>query len=130
MAATNLGDFTKAIDKFLDQCEKDVGENLESGLDEAQEYLIDKLKEASPKQTGDYAKHWKKWAYGKGYRLIANDKQVKMSQKTYRNVAHDKHLAGILEYSTYHNAPHIESTKRKARPKILKILKESITKDN
>ena len=57
MAATNLGDFTKAIDKFLDQCEKDVGENLESGLDEAQEYLIDKLKEASPKQTGDYAKH-------------------------------------------------------------------------
>lgn len=123
---TKPGDFTKAIDKFLEKCEKEVGENLESGLDEAQDYLIEKLKENSPKDTGDYADHWKKWAYGKGFRLVANDKRVKMSKKTYRNVAHDQHLAGILEYSTYHSNPHIEETKRKARPKIMKILKDSI----
>ena len=124
MASTNLTDFTKAIDKFLDQCEKEVGENLESGLDEAQNYLLNQLQDASPRKTGDYAAHWKPSGKGKGYRVIKNDKLVEWKN------GHDKHLAGILEYSTRHSKPHIESTKRKARPKILKILKESITKDN
>ena len=127
--STNLGDFTKQVDKFLEDCTKDVSENLEKGLDEAQEYLIDQLKAASPKKTGDYANHWKKGISGKGYRKVINDKRVKMSKKTYRYVAHDQHLAGILEYSTNHNHPHIEATKRASRRKILQILKDSVTKD-
>lgn len=123
MATTNPGNFTKVIEKFLDQVQQEVGENLEKGLDQAQDLLIDQLKDASPKgESGDhYADHWKPAEKGKGYRKIKNDKTVEWKN------GHDKHLAGILEYSTKHSKPHIESTRRKSRRKILKILKDSIT---
>ena len=120
MATTNLGDFTKSLEKILDEYKKDVTKSLEGGLDEAQDYLTEQLKAASPKRTGDYAAHWKPGSKGEGYRTVKNDKIVEWKN------GHDKHLAGILEYSTNHSKPHIESTRRKARPKIIKILKESI----
>lgn len=120
MATTSLSDFSKAIERVLDQYEKDVSEALEPGLDKSQNLLISQLKEASPKNTGDYASHWKKGSSGKGYRTVINDKTVRWKN------GHDQHLAGILEYSTNHSSPHIESTRRKVRPKIMKILKESI----
>lgn len=118
MATVNPGDFTKQIEKILDEYQKDVTENLEKGLDEAQDLLISELKNASP-GTGDYASHWKAGDSGKGYRRVINDKTVPWNGK-------QQSLAGILEYSTNHSSPHIESTRRKARPKIIKILKDSI----
>ena len=124
MASTvSLTDFTKQVDKFLEDCTKDVSENLEEGLDEAQGYLIDQMRSASPKETGDYAAHWHEGKSGKGYRRVVNDKKVEWKN------GHDTHLAGILEYSTNHNHPHIEATKRASRRKILQILKDSVTKD-
>lgn len=118
MATANLGDFTKQIEKILDDYQKDVSDNLEHGLDEAQDLLISELKTASP-GTGDYKNHWKAGESGKGYRRVINDKTVPWNGK-------QQSLAGILEYSTKHSKPHIESTRRKARPKIMKILKDSI----
>lgn len=129
MASTGLGNFTKQIEKILDEYQKDVSESLERGLDEAQIYLIGVLKRASPvgESNDHYAGHWKKGDDNhQGFRTVKNDKKVPMSRNTYLNVAHDSHLAGILEYSTNHSVPHIEATRRKARPKIMKILKESI----
>ena len=123
MATVNLTDFTRQIDKFLENCEKDVEGNLEKGLDESQTYLINQLKAASPKRTGDYESHWHEGTSGKGFRRIVNDKTVAWEN------GHDQHLAGILEYSTNHSKPHIETTKQASRKKILQILKESITKD-
>lgn len=121
MGSVGLTNFTKSIEKILDQYQKDVSEALEPGLDEAQEYLIDQLKAASPTVEGDYKNHWKAGESGKGYRRVINDKTVKWNGK-------QQHLAGILEYSTHHgkHSPHIEKTKRASRKKIMKILKESI----
>lgn len=119
MATANLGDFTKSIEKILETYQKDVTESLESGLDDAQDYLTEELNSESPKETGDYADHWKPGTSGKGYRRVINDKKVAWNGK-------QTHLAGILEYSTKHSKPHIENTRRKARPKIMKILKDSI----
>lgn len=118
MATANLGNFTKQIEKILEEYQQDVTANLEKGLDEAQNLLISELKTASP-GTGDYKSHWKAGDSGKGYRRVINDKTVPWNGK-------QQSLAGILEYSTKHSSPHIESTRRKARPKIMKILKESI----
>lgn len=118
MATTDLGNFTKQIEKLLDEYQKDLSDALEGGLDKSQEYLIEELKKASP-GTGDYKSHWKAGESGKGYRRVINDKTVPWNGK-------QQSLAGILEYSTNHCSPHIESTRRKARPKIMKILKESI----
>ena len=118
MATASLGNFTKQIEKILDEYQKDVTEDLEKGLDEAQDYLIGQLKAASP-GSGDYKDHWKEGKSGKGYRRVINDKTVPWNGK-------QQSLAGILEYSTNHGSPHIEATRRKARPKIMKILKESI----
>lgn len=119
MATSSLGNFTKQIEKILDEYKEDVSDNLEKGLDQAQKFLITELQEASP-GSGDYKSHWKAGVSGKGYRRVINDKKVLWKGK-------EQNLAGILEYSTKHSKPHIESTKRKARPKILKILKGSIT---
>ncbi|MBR6090858.1 MAG: hypothetical protein IKP86_13055, partial [Anaerolineaceae bacterium] len=76
MATTNLGDFSKAIEKILDEYLQDVTESLEGGLDEAQDYLIEQLQAASPENTGDYRSHWKTGESGKGYRRVINDKTV------------------------------------------------------
>ena len=122
MATVSLSNFTKTVEKILDQYKEDVSAAVEPGLDEAEKYLIQELKSASPKDTGDYASHWQESSRSQGYRAIKNDKKVEWKN------GHDQHLAGILEYSTNHAKPHIESTRRKARPKILKMLKESITK--
>ena len=118
MATTDLGNFTKQVEKLLDEYAKDMSKAVEDGLDQAQDYLIEVLKKASP-GTGDYKSHWKAGQSGKGYRRVINDKTVPWNGK-------QQSLAGILEYSTKHSSPHIESTRRKARPKIMKILKESI----
>ena len=121
MATVSPLNFSKTIEKILDQYQQDVTESLEAGLDEAQDLLIKELQEASPKKTGDYAKHWKAGTGGKGYRRVINDKQVTWNGKS-------THLAGILEYSTKHSHPHVQATRTKARPKIMRILKESINK--
>ncbi len=117
--ATDLGNFAKSIEKILDDYTEDMSKAVESGLDQAQDYLVEELRSASPSQTGDYKSHWKAGSAGKGYRRVKNDKLVPWNGKM-------QPLAGILEYSTRHAKPHIESTRRKARPKIMKILKDSI----
>ena len=122
MATVDLTNFTKQIDKILEDCAKDVTDSLEKGLDEAQGYLIEQMKSASPKDTGDYAAHWHAGTSGKGYRRVVNDKMVQWNGKP-------THLAGILEYSTNHSSKHIEATKRSSRKKILQLLEDSITKD-
>lgn len=120
MARCNVSDFTGAVEKLLDQYSQDLSSAVESGLDEAEKYLINQMIEASPKETGDYKSHWKAGTSGKGYRRVVNDKTVPWKGR-------QQSLAGILEYSTQHGKPHIEATRRKARPKILKILKDNIT---
>lgn len=120
MARTNPGNFISAVEKFLDSVQQDVTENIEKGLDESQKFLLQALVAASPHKTHDYENHWKPIQGGKGYRRVINDKTVPWKGK-------QQSLAGILEYSTKHAKPHIEATRRKVRPDILRILKESIT---
>ena len=111
---------TTEIEKILEEYQKDVTTAVETGLDDAQNLLINELKTASP-GSGDYKSHWKAGDSGKGYRRVINDKTVPWNGK-------QQSLAGILEYSTKHSKPHIEKTKRQAKQKILKIIKESIQK--
>ena len=120
MATVTTENFTRTIEKILDQYKADVSAAVEPGLDEAQQFLIDQLQAASPGK-GDYRSHWQKGQSGKGYRRVINDKMVLWKGKK-------THLAGILEYSTKHAKPHIEKTKRASRKQILQLLKDSIIK--
>lgn len=120
MATVSTANFTRTIEKILEEYKEDVSQAVEAGLDEAQNYLIDQMRAASP-GTGDYKSHWQKGQSDKGYRRVINDKMVEWKGK-------QTHLAGILEYSTKHAKPHIERTKRAARKTILQMLKESIIK--
>lgn len=120
---TDLGNFITSIENILDKYADDKTEALEKGLDEAQNYMIQTLKDGSPSNTGDYRNHWKPGESGKGYRRVINDKTVAWKGK-------QQSLAKILEYSTKHSKPHVEEIKRKDRPKIMRILKESIQKTN
>jgi len=119
VATTNLGNFVQAVNQIIDGIAEDVSERIEDGLDRSQDYLKRELKKASPVDTGEYAASWKTGASGRGYRRIINDRKVKWRGRY-------THLAGILEYSTNHSRPHIETTRRNARRQIIEILKESI----
>ena len=130
MVTVSLGNFTKAVDKLLEEYQSDVTEAIENGLDESQQLLIDSLKapDASPvgKSSDHYRDHWKAGENKKkGYRTVKNDKLVPMRKQTLK-IAHDSHLAGILEYSTHHNHPHIKKTQKRVRRKIFNILKNHI----
>lgn len=115
----DLGNFAPAVEKILSDFETDMREQVESGLDEAQDYLIEQMKAASPKSSGDYAGNWKAGAKGEGFRTVKNDTTVMWNGKS-------TPLAGILEYSTKHAVPHIQDTRRRSRGQIIKILKKAI----
>lgn len=93
-----------AIADILEEYGDVVYEATEEGLTAAEKVLINNLKVASPKKTGQFAKKWK--GKGKKYKLrryVGNTTMVKSGGK-------EIPLANILEYSTEHGKPFIKHT--------------------
>ena len=100
----NIDDLEIAIEDILDDYSDDIYFLTEEGLNEAEKVLIDNLKAASPKDTGDFAKAWK--GKGKKYKLRRYVGNTKMVQGKKGPIP----LSNILEYSTTHGKPFIKKT--------------------
>ena len=100
----NIDDLEIAIEDILDDYSDDIYFLTEEGLNEAEKVLIENLKAASPKDSGDFAKSWK--GKGKKYkfrRYVGNTKMVEGKKGKIP-------LSNILEYSTVHGKPFIKKT--------------------
>lgn len=100
----NIDDLEIAIEDLLDDYSDDIYFLTEEGLNEAENVLIENLKNASPKDTGEFAKSWK--GKGKKYKLrryVGNTKMVEGKKGPIP-------LSNILEYSTTHGKPFIKKT--------------------
>lgn len=100
----NIDDLEIAIEDILDDYSDDIYFLTEEGLNEAEKVLIDNLKAASPKDSGEFAKAWK--GKGKKYKLRRYVGNTKMVQGKKGPIP----LSNILEYSTVHGKPFIKKT--------------------
>ncbi len=94
-----------AIIDILSEYGDVIYQATEEGLTVAEKVLIKKLKAASPKESGAFAKSWK--SKGKKYKLlrfVGNTQTVE--GKNQEKIA----LANILEYSTVRGKPFIKKT--------------------
>lgn len=114
----NIDDLEIAIEDILDNYSDDIYFLTEEGLNEAEKVLIDNLKTASPKDSGEFAKAWK--GKGKKYKLRRYVGNTKMVQGKKGPIP----LSNILEYSTIHGKPFIRRTYEQSIP----AMREAIIK--
>lgn len=114
----NIDDLEIAIEDILDDYSDDIYFLTEEGLNEAEKVLIDNLKAASPKDSGEFAKAWK--GKGKKYKLRRYVGNTKMVQGKKGPIP----LSNILEYSTTHGKPFIRRTYEQSIP----AMRETIIK--
>lgn len=115
----NIDDLEIAIEDILDDYSDDIYFLTEEGLNEAEKVLIDNLKAASPRASGDFAKAWK--GKGKKYKLRRYVGNTKMVQGKKGPIP----LSNILEYSTIHGKPFIRRTYEQSIP----AMREAIIKN-
>jgi hypothetical protein len=116
----NIDDLAVSIEEILEEYSDEIFFATEEGLDEAEKVLIKNLEEASPKESGDFAKSWK--GKGKKYRLrryVGNTKLVDGKKGPIP-------LSNILEYSTVRGKPFIKKTYEKSIPEMRDAIIKSI----
>lgn len=120
----NIDDLEIAIEDLLDDYSDEIYFLTDEGLNEAENVLIENLKEASPKSppsvkgSGKFAKSWK--GKGKKYKLrryVGNTKMVEGKKGPIP-------LSNILEYSTIRGKPFIKKTYEESIP----AMREAIIK--
>lgn len=114
----NIDDLEIAIEDLLDDYSDEIYFLTDEGLNEAENVLIENLKEASPKDSGKFAKSWK--GKGKKYKLrryVGNTKMVEGKKGPIP-------LSNILEYSTIRGKPFIKKTYEESIP----AMREAIIK--
>lgn len=116
----NIDDLAVSIEELLDDYSDEIYFATEEGLEAAEKILIKNLKEASPKDTGEFAKSWK--GKGKKYKLrryVGNTKMVDGKKGPIP-------LSNILEYSTVRGKPFIRKTYEKSIPEMRDAIIKSI----
>ena len=118
---TKIDSLADEITKALREYSDNVFSATEEGLNQAQRYLIRQLRNATPKDTGEFRKGWigtgKKY---KGIRLIGNTKTVKGKK------GKEVPLSNIFEFSTTRGKPFIRKTRESAENEIVNILFKKI----
>jgi hypothetical protein len=116
----NIDDLAISIEEILDKYSDKIFFVTEEGLEDAEKVLINNLKAASPKDSGEFAKSWK--GKGKKYKLrryVGNTKMVE-GKKGFIP------LSNILEYSTVRGKPFIKDTYEKSIPEMRDAIIKSI----
>ena len=116
----DIDDLAVSIEELLDDYSDEIYFATEEGLEKAEKVLINNLKAASPKDSGDFAKSWK--GKGKKYKLrryVGNTKMVDGKKGPIP-------LSNILEYSTVRGKPFIKSTYEKSMPEMRDAIIKSI----
>ena len=108
------------LGKFIQDVQKEVGDTLNQGLEEATDYLADKLQAETPVDTGVTKASW-------------------IKQKKYRNVKYINNSAtnkqgypiiNVLEYSKTRGKPFVRRVVSRERKNIERIILQKMEKND
>ncbi len=110
-----LRQFSEAVSDALHEIRGATYEQIDKGLDKAMEYMVDRLVEATPVESGLLRDSWETEGKYKNVRYINNTR------------LNDKGIpvANLLEYGKF-GKPFIRKTVKKEQEKIINIIQEEI----
>lgn len=112
----NLAEELKDI---LNEYSQELFESREQALDKASDFLMEKLEQASPVDTGEFQKSWLRTDKYKGVRYIGN------SKTNNKNIP----LSNLIEFSSKGH-PFIRRTFDENKEQIIKIIKGELENGN
>lgn len=121
MHQLNLYDELKDI---LNEYSEELFQSKEEALDKASDFLMEKLIENSPVDTGEFKKSWVRTDKYKGVRYVGNTAVGGKNQYDY-NIP----LSNLIEFSVK-GKPFIRRTFEENKEQIIKIIKGEIENGN
>ena len=114
----------KEFQEILKEYSDDLFEAKERGLDKASDFLVEKLKGASPVRTGNLKKSWFRTTKYKAVRYVGNSAVGSKNKYGF-----DIPLTNLLEFSSK-GKPFIRRTFEENKDKIIEIIKGEIEHGN
>ena len=117
-----MANFDIIVDEILNEAGMQVVKLTDKAVDEAADLVKEKLESASPSGAGSGGHLASKWKIKKGThkRIITNTKKVRGKGGT------SVPLVNILEYSTKHGHPFVDSTIADCANDVRRIFEENI----
>ena len=119
----NIDGLAAAVVDELEKYSDDVGEAVQSAVDEVTKNTLSLLRKSSPRKTGDYQKGWRK-------RIVTSKRGRHVTQL---HNATDYQLTHLLEKGhkktgggTVRAIPHIAPAEEKAAEQLERLIKEAI----
>lgn len=117
----NLAEELKDI---LNEYSRELYENKEQALDKASDYMMEKLEQNSPVDTGTFKNSWTRTTKYKGVRYIGNSAVGSTNQYGYGIP-----LSNLIEFSSK-GKPFIRITFDENKEQIIKIIKGELENGN
>jgi hypothetical protein len=108
------------LGKFIQDVQKEVGDTLNEGLEEATDYLADKLQAKTPVKTGVTKASWVKT---KKYRNVKYINNTATNKQGYP-------IINVLEYSKTKGKPFVRRVVSRERKNIERIILQKMEKND
>ncbi len=128
MAKTKSGrhqlNLAEELKDILNEYSKELYANKEQALDKASDYLMGKLEQASPVDTGEFKQSWVRTTKYKGVRYIGNSAVGGKNKYGYSIP-----LSNLIEFSSK-GRPFIRRTFDENKEQIIRIIKGELENGN
>ena len=108
------------LGKFIQDVQKEVGDTLNEGLEEATDYLADKLQAKTPVKTGVTKNSWVKQMKYRNVKYINNTATNKQGYP----------IINVLEYSKTKGKPFVRRVVSRERKNIERIILQKMEKND
>ena len=108
------------LGKFIQDVQKEVGDTLNEGLEEATDYLADKLQAKTPVKTGVTKNSWVKQ---KKYRNVKYINNTSVNKQGYP-------IINVLEYSKTKGKPFVRKVVAREKGNIERIILQKMEKND
>lgn len=108
------------LGKFIQDVQKEVGDTLNEGLEEATEYLADKLQAETPVDTGVTKNSWVKQMKYRNVKYINNTATNKQGYP----------IINVLEYSKTKGKPFVRKVVAREKGNIERIILQKMEKND
>lgn len=108
------------LGKFIEDVQKEVGDTLNEGLEEATDYLADKLQAKTPVDTGVTKASWVKTTKYRNVKYINNTATNKQGDP----------IINVLEYSKTKGKPFVRRVVSRERKNIERIILQKMEKND
>jgi|CZCB01.1.fsa_nt_gi hypothetical protein len=108
------------LGKFIQDVQKEVGDTLNEGLEEATDYLADKLQAETPVDTGVTKNSWVKQMKYRNVKYINNTATNKQGYP----------IINVLEYSKTKGKPFVRRVVSRERKNIERIILQKMEKND